>query len=343
MNDRQRYLRLFDLPETATAGDVKQAYRRLVHDWHPDRIVGDEGLRRQAEERFKELNLAYHALVKMISPARIDPEGGASGSDSKRHAFIWTLLDKDIWTTDADQEVLFPLLNEVTSQHGFVGAAWNTFEGAWQASWEQHQGRDGTRELVIALEKLAERTKVRFSLGFKHKIDSLKVGFVDGLDMPKILGQALQAETMTAEQRQALKQEYFRNIQLHESTWTERKRASCRRRQEGEGEVLAIDGLSRNQALNLIYQAFHRCGARTIRWNTHHQIVYGTTGWSVRSCGQRLEAHLRGDRRSFEIGITSQPLDYSGLPKPELRDLGRGREEINRVLTDIQAQFPANT
>ena len=42
---------------------VKQAYRELVQQWHPDRFVGNESAIKQADEKIKEINQAY-ALVK---------------------------------------------------------------------------------------------------------------------------------------------------------------------------------------------------------------------------------------------------------------------------------------
>ena len=41
--------------KTATADDIKRAYRKLAHQYHPDKESGDE-------ERFKEVNAAYQVL-----------------------------------------------------------------------------------------------------------------------------------------------------------------------------------------------------------------------------------------------------------------------------------------
>jgi len=56
------YLELFDLPDTFTEPQLKQAYHDLVQVWHPDKHAHNERLRRKADEKMKEINQAYEAL-----------------------------------------------------------------------------------------------------------------------------------------------------------------------------------------------------------------------------------------------------------------------------------------
>lgn len=51
------------LTEEATDAEIDQAYRRLIAQYHPDRMTGaaDE-LRRQAEARAREINAAYDRI-----------------------------------------------------------------------------------------------------------------------------------------------------------------------------------------------------------------------------------------------------------------------------------------
>ncbi|MBC8426186.1 DnaJ domain-containing protein [bacterium] len=50
--------------EPVTAEDVKARYKKLVKLHHPDANGGDKA----AEERFKQINLAYHTIMQSLSP-----------------------------------------------------------------------------------------------------------------------------------------------------------------------------------------------------------------------------------------------------------------------------------
>jgi DnaJ-domain-containing protein 1 len=55
------------LSRTATADDLKRAYRRLVKAWHPDRYAGSSDTQRlEADRRFKLINAAYIAVGEML-------------------------------------------------------------------------------------------------------------------------------------------------------------------------------------------------------------------------------------------------------------------------------------
>ena len=51
------------LTEEATDGEVDLAYRRLISQYHPDRLNGAAAdLQRQAETRVREINVAYDRI-----------------------------------------------------------------------------------------------------------------------------------------------------------------------------------------------------------------------------------------------------------------------------------------
>jgi tetratricopeptide (TPR) repeat protein len=56
----------------ASADELKQAYRDLVREWHPDKHQHDSRKQRQAEEKLKLINIAYDRLkdYKPAPPAR---------------------------------------------------------------------------------------------------------------------------------------------------------------------------------------------------------------------------------------------------------------------------------
>ena len=51
------------LSEDATDTEIEQAYRRLISQYHPDRLAGAAAeLRRQAETKAREINAAYDRI-----------------------------------------------------------------------------------------------------------------------------------------------------------------------------------------------------------------------------------------------------------------------------------------
>jgi molecular chaperone DnaJ len=81
------YYRVLGVPETATAKEVKSAFRKLSRQYHPDANPGDDA----AEERFKEVSAAYDVVgdaerrkeydeVRRLGPAAAGfPGGGGAG------------------------------------------------------------------------------------------------------------------------------------------------------------------------------------------------------------------------------------------------------------------------
>ena len=55
--------RVLGVPANASDAEIDQAYRRLIRQYHPDRLVGiAEDLRRQAEKKAGEINAAYDRI-----------------------------------------------------------------------------------------------------------------------------------------------------------------------------------------------------------------------------------------------------------------------------------------
>ncbi len=60
--------RLLGVSQTASAKEIKKAYRTLAKRYHPDKNIGNP----LAEERFKEINSAYQVLSDRIAKAKYD-------------------------------------------------------------------------------------------------------------------------------------------------------------------------------------------------------------------------------------------------------------------------------
>lgn len=60
---RDNPYRVFDLTSDATDAEIDQAYRRLISQYHPDKMAGAaEDLRGQAELKAREINAAYDRI-----------------------------------------------------------------------------------------------------------------------------------------------------------------------------------------------------------------------------------------------------------------------------------------
>jgi curved DNA-binding protein CbpA len=71
--DYKDYYQILGVERSASADDIRKAYRKLAMKYHPDRNPGNK----QAEEKFKEMNEAYQVLSDKEKRARYDQLGGA--------------------------------------------------------------------------------------------------------------------------------------------------------------------------------------------------------------------------------------------------------------------------
>src|SRR5450759_243436 len=65
------YYAVLGVPKTATAAEIKKAYRKLARDHHPDRNAGNKN----AERRFKEVNEANEVLADPAKRSQYDELG----------------------------------------------------------------------------------------------------------------------------------------------------------------------------------------------------------------------------------------------------------------------------
>jgi curved DNA-binding protein CbpA len=73
--------KVLELGRSATADEIKTAYRRLAMTWHPDRNAGSA----EAEEKFKEISQAYSVLSDEASRRAYDErlDSGAGWADDR--------------------------------------------------------------------------------------------------------------------------------------------------------------------------------------------------------------------------------------------------------------------
>lgn len=74
--DYKDYYQVLGVPRSASADEIRAAYRKLALKYHPDRNPGNK----QAEDKFKEMNEAYQVLSDAKKRARYDQLGSAYSS-----------------------------------------------------------------------------------------------------------------------------------------------------------------------------------------------------------------------------------------------------------------------
>ncbi len=63
--------------------DAKLAYKDMVRVWHPDRFAGNPRLRAKADEKLKEINLAYGEIHNFLLKDFVEPPNAEKIKETK--------------------------------------------------------------------------------------------------------------------------------------------------------------------------------------------------------------------------------------------------------------------
>lgn len=82
MSGLDKYYQILGLNPGASEEEIKEAYRDLINVWHPDRFSNNQRLREKANEKLKEINIAYNKLKSHIAGGTFTTSDGQSYDDS---------------------------------------------------------------------------------------------------------------------------------------------------------------------------------------------------------------------------------------------------------------------
>jgi molecular chaperone DnaJ len=139
--------------KTATADEIKKAYRKKAIQYHPDKNPGDK----EAEEKFKEAAEAYEVLSNPDKRARYDQfghagMGGAAGNGGPFGGGFSGSMNMDD---------IFSMFGDIFGGHsGFSGFS----GGGGQAQQRRYRGSDLRVKAKLTLKEVSEGVEKKFKL-----------------------------------------------------------------------------------------------------------------------------------------------------------------------------------
>ncbi|MBO7415193.1 MAG: molecular chaperone DnaJ [Bacteroidaceae bacterium] len=149
---KRDYYEVLEVPKTATADEIKKAYRKKAIQYHPDKNPGDK----QAEEKFKEAAEAYSVLSDPDKRAKYDQFGfdglnGASGFGGGGFGGGMSMDD------------IFSMFGDIFGSGGFSG--FGSFGSRTRQRGERKaQGSDIRIKVSLTLEEINTGVTKKFKL-----------------------------------------------------------------------------------------------------------------------------------------------------------------------------------
>ena len=125
----RRCFETLELSQDASIQDVRQSYKDLVNIWHPDRVGDNPRLKKKAEEKLKEINLAYEELNSFLSSRPTPPPAVQKAPDEKPKPDVVHSAGRARTETEKGQETHV----EVQPKSNFFSGLWTFLSKALDA------------------------------------------------------------------------------------------------------------------------------------------------------------------------------------------------------------------
>ena len=156
--EKRDYYEVLEVEKTASAEEIKKAYRKKAIQYHPDKNPGDK----VAEEKFKEAAEAYDVLSNPDKRARYDQFGhagmsGAAGNGGPFGGFSGGMSMDDI----------FSMFGDIFGGHsGGFGGGFSGFGGfgGGGAQQRRYRGSDLRVKVKLNLKEISTGVEKKFKL-----------------------------------------------------------------------------------------------------------------------------------------------------------------------------------
>ena len=169
------YYQTLGVKREASPEEIKKAYRKLAHKYHPDKVKGDK---RQAEEQFKKISEAYAVLSNPEKRKAYDEFGSQAFQAKYSQEDIFKGFDfSEIFDTGISDSIFSRLFGGLGGRPSGRGGRTRIFRyGAgedYQAQAQNLKGADLQVEMPITLHEMAFGTEKLVS--FTHNGQAVKV------------------------------------------------------------------------------------------------------------------------------------------------------------------------